>query len=330
MTEQTTGPLRLVVTMPVYNDWEAARELCTLLDAQLQRLPEVSPQVLLIDDGSSEPSGAWERKFFALSRVSILRLRRHLGHQRAIAVALAHIHARVPTDAVAVMDADGEDRPEDIPRLLAKLAETRGSAVVFAERGRRVEGIVFRVGYVAYCILHRLLTGIPVRIGNFSVLPARSLSTVVTLWELWSHYAAAVVKSRLPYVTLRTDRGRRLAGRSQMNLVSLVFHGLSALATFSEIVITRILVAAFALTALLVLGTLVVAGVRLGTDLVVPGWATILAGFLAVMLVQLAATAVSLAFYALALRPSTMFLPIRDHAFFVATSETVYEREDER
>lgn len=330
MTEPATAPLRLVVVMPVFNDWDAAGKLCALLDAQFQSLPEVSPEILVVDDGSSEPSGAWERGFSALWRVSILRLRRNLGHQRAIAVALAYVHANIPADAVAVMDADGEDRPEDVPRLLAKLRETRGSAAVFAERGRRVEGLVFRLGYLAYRVLHRALTGIPVRIGNFSVLPATRLDTVVALGELWNHYAAAIVKSRLPYVTLRTDRGRRLAGRSRMNLVALVFHGLSALVTFAEIIITRVLFGSLMLTGLLVLGLVLVAGARLGTEFAVPGWATILAGLFAVMAIQLAVTVTGLAFYALGLHANTAFLPIRDHAFFVQTLETVYGPRHER
>jgi polyisoprenyl-phosphate glycosyltransferase len=225
-----------------------------------------------------------------------------------------------------VMDADGEDRPEDVPRLLAKLRELRGSSVVFAERGRRVEGLVFRLGYVAYRLLHRVLTGIPVRIGNFSLLPAKSLDTVVVLGEMWNHYAAAIVKSRLPYVTVRMDRGRRLAGRSRMNLVALVFHGLSALATFAEIIITRVLCATFLLTASLVLGLLVVAGARAGTQLVLPGWTAILAVLFAVTVVQLAITVFGLACYALALHANTAFLPIRDHAFFVHTLDTIHER----
>ena len=326
MTEHAQMPLRLVVLMPVFNDWEAARELCGLLDAQFEALPDVAPQILLVDDGSTEPCGPWDTKLSAVDQVSILRLRRNLGHQRAIAVALAYVHAHIQTDAVAVMDADGEDRPEDLPRLLAKLRETRGEAAVFAERGRRVEGLVFRLGYAAYRLLHRVLTGIPVRIGNFSLLPAKRLDTVVVLGEMWNHYAAAIVKSRIPYVTVRTDRGRRLAGRSRMNLVALVFHGLSALATFAEIIITRVLFATFLLTASLLLGILIVAGARVGTELVLPGWATILAGLFAVTVIQLAITVFGLAFYALALHANSTFLPIRDHAYFVKGLDTVHER----
>ena len=312
--------------MPVYNDWAAARQLCQLLDAEFQRLPHVSPQILMVDDGSSQLTGLWEGDYAALHAVSILRLRRNLGHQRAIAIGLAFIHTNLTADSVVVMDADGEDRPEDVPRLLAALQEKAGRAIVFAERGRRLETRVFRIGYTIYRGLHLALTGIAVRVGNFSVLPARSLDTVVILSELWNHYAAAVIKSRLPYVTVRADRGRRLSGHSKMNLVSLVIHGLSALATFAEVVTTRILVVAMVAICLLVIGIVAVIGIRLRTELAIPGWATTVTGLLALMLIQLAATGFSLVFYALSLRSNTAFLPIRDYSLFVREVETVYAR----
>ena len=76
----------------------------------------------------------------AIARVDVLRLRRNVGHQRAIAIGLAFIHAHRPCRAVVVMDADGEDRPSDVPRLLARLDAAGDPAIVFAERTRRSSG----------------------------------------------------------------------------------------------------------------------------------------------------------------------------------------------
>ena len=59
--------------------------------------------------------------------------------------------------------------------------------------------------------------------------------------ELWGHYAAAVINARIPYSAVRLDRGRRLAGTSRMNLESLVFHGLSAVAVYQTALASRIL-----------------------------------------------------------------------------------------
>ena len=46
----------------------------------------------------------------------VLRLRRNVGHQRAIALGLTYLQVEAGCEAVIVMDADGEDRPADVPR----------------------------------------------------------------------------------------------------------------------------------------------------------------------------------------------------------------------
>ena len=100
-----------------------------------------------------------------------------------------------------------------------------GTRVVFAERTKRSESFAFRFFYALYRWLHLLLTGVAVRVGNFSAMPYSLLRRLVAVSELWNHYAAAVFKSRLPYRLLPTQRANRLAGRPQMNFVALVIHG---------------------------------------------------------------------------------------------------------
>ena len=109
-----TAPLRLVILMPAFEDFEAASLVCQALDRELAAVPGVTARVMLLDDGS--PFGAKGWSAFvpkSLERIDVLHLRRNLGHQRAIAVGLCQLADAVVCDAVVVMDADGEDRPED-------------------------------------------------------------------------------------------------------------------------------------------------------------------------------------------------------------------------
>src|SRR5262249_13928887 len=161
----------------------------------------------------------------AIARVDVLRLRRNVGHQRAIGIGLAFIQANRPCRAVVVMDADGEDRPSDVPRLLARLKATDGRTIAFAERTRRSERYVFKLFYHLYRAVHRTLVGFGVRVGNFSIVPWAALESLVSVGELWNHYAAAVFKARLPYETVATMRGVRLAGGSLIPFLPLVLHG---------------------------------------------------------------------------------------------------------
>jgi len=310
---------RLVIVMPVFRDFDAAAVVCRTVDAELARLPVVEARVLLVDDGSPEGTTGWS-PFApqALTRIDVLVLRRNLGHQRAIAVALCHLNDAGTADAVLIMDADGEDRPEDIAKLLAELDGAPGS-MVFAERRKRLEGLIFRLGYLCYRVLHRLLTGVPVRVGNFSVMPASALARLVSMSELWNHYAGAALRSRLPQRRLPLDRGTRVMGRSQMGgLIPLIMHGISGIATFHDVVATRLLVASIGLVALLTLGLGIVVTVRFATALAIPGWATYTAGLLLVLAIQVASVAFSLVLSLISGRTTATFIPCRDYAGFVA------------
>src|SRR5262249_29066545 len=149
-------------------------------------------EILLVDDGSVQrcDRNDFQIGFSVVRAIRTLRLRRNLGHQRAIAIGLVHVQQSTSCDAVVVMDADGEDTPEGLAQLLSAYSETRDAKAIFAERSRRSESVVFRLFYRLYKFLHRCLTGISVRVGNFSILPFPYLNTLVVMSELWNHYAA--------------------------------------------------------------------------------------------------------------------------------------------
>ena len=75
------------------------------------------------------------------------------------------------------------------------------------------------------------------------MIPRERLSCLVASSELWNHYAAAAFASRQPYATIPTRRATRLDGRSKMNFVNLVIHGLSAISVYSDAIGVRLLIA---------------------------------------------------------------------------------------
>jgi hypothetical protein len=74
--------------------------------------------ILLVDDGSVVPvSGEiGARSYDTIEATDVLPLQQNLGHQRAIAIALAYVHDRLAPDVTVVMDRDGEDAPQDVAR----------------------------------------------------------------------------------------------------------------------------------------------------------------------------------------------------------------------
>jgi glycosyltransferase involved in cell wall biosynthesis len=324
MTKNT--PETVTVVMPVLDDWTSCRGVLLDLDRTLAGRAG-RHRVLLVDDGSRETheESLGDLALESIEEVEILRLTRNLGHQRAIAIGLSHV-ARDPPDLVVVMDADGEDQPRDVPRLLDRAVEGGGEEIVFAARARRAEGLFFRFFYVLYRMVHRALVGHGVRVGNFSVVPRRRLRSIVTVSELWSHYAAAVFVSRQPHTSVLCVRGRRIDGASRMNFVALVMHGLGAISVFCDIVAVRLLIATGLLGGLATAGMLASLGVRLLSAAVLPGWSSLYLGVFFIILLQLVLFAFSLTFTILNRRSARGFLPSRDCPYFIDGQVRVFPR----
>jgi glycosyltransferase involved in cell wall biosynthesis len=322
---------RLVILIPVFNDWSAVALLLPALDHVLTECPSAqvtTVEVLLVNDGSADaPEALVAQHFEHLHSVEILHLRRNLGHQRAIAVGLVHVHKHLPCAAVVVMDGDGEDRPRDVLRLIDEFSRD-GQTVVFAERAKRMEKAAFQLCYRLYCAVHWLLTGVRVRVGNFSIVPWQALERLVVVSELWNHYAAAVFRARLPYRTVPMDRGRRMSGESKMNFVALLVHGLSAISVFSDIVSARLLIMASAFVALLAGSVVTAAAMRWTGHLAIPGWAGYTAAILFVLLAQALLGAFLLVFIIISARANMSFIPLRDAPHFVDRQERIFPRDN--
>jgi polyisoprenyl-phosphate glycosyltransferase len=325
MTGRKAGDDRLVILMPVYNDWDALALLIPDLEREL-KAAALKADLLLVDDGctTAVPSNFGQSSFASIQSIEVLSLRRNVGHQRAIAVGLSFIEANRPCRAVVVMDSDGEDDPRDVPRLIRECVMHGNQKIIFAARNRRSETLSFQLFYHAYRIIHLLLTGVQVRVGNFSVIPAGALNRLVAVSELWNHYAAAVYKAKLPMALLTTDRSRRLLGESQMSFVALVVHGLSAMAVFGDRIGVRLLTLVSVAMGFLTIALASVIGVRLMTTLAIPGWATYAGGILLIILIQMLIVVLVFAFMILAGRDAMSVIPGRDYVHITGAVRQVY------
>jgi polyisoprenyl-phosphate glycosyltransferase len=313
-----------VIVIPVFDDWESLRLLIDGLDEALEE-KGFGARLVVIDDASpTEPEDRFDDLSLAAFRdITMLELRRNLGHQRAIAVGLAWAREHIDPALVVVMDGDGEDDPRDVPRLIAACRDTQYREVVFAERTKRSESTSFRFFYGIYRMVHRIFVGHDVQVGNFSALPRCALERLVAVSDVWNHYAASVFKARLPKRLIPTVRATRLRGRAKMNFVSLVTHGLSALSVFGDAVGTRLLLLASVFVVALGIGLVGLVGIRLGTDLAIPGWTSSMVGLVFILIVQIVTASLVFALSTIGLRSQSGFLPLRDYAYFVLGSQTM-------
>jgi hypothetical protein len=220
------------------------------------------------------------------------------------------------------MDGDGEDQPADILRLLAAHGQDPDH-IVFARRARRSEGFLFRFFYFFFKLIFSLFTGKQIAFGNFCLIPADQVGRVAHLQELWNHFAAGIMHSGIPWKTIPTVRGKRRAGKSKMNLITLVLHGLSAISVHIEIVYARLLFLSFGLILLDLAGFLVLLYIRFATPLAIPGWATNVTVGLTVVMVQAVLFLALLSFVVLSYRSSKMFIPAIDYKDYLLRVETI-------
>lgn len=276
-----SGGRRWAILTPVFEDRDSFATLCREVAAAGNGL-EVS--VCAVDDGSvAAPPDTGAIAAAGLTG-EVIRLRRNVGHQMAIAIGLNHLAAAEDLAGVVIMDSDGEDQPDRIPDLVARIADGAADVVV-ASRSRRSESLLFRVFYHIYKLFFLTLTGNVIRFGNFMALSQPAARRLAAMQESWTHVAGAVVKSRLRREELPTDRGHRYSGRSRMGFVSLVLHGIRSVMVFGDAVLTRMAVV-FGLSAI---GTVAVFAAAVALKIAgqtTPGWLTTVTGFMLVIFMQ--------------------------------------------
>lgn len=276
------------IVTPVYRDVDSFE---LLRERLLEALGDdaAGARFVVIDDtaGQDEEIARLEPH----ADVTVLRPPFNLGHQRAIVYALRKILPRIgDDDAVVTLDADGEDKPSDLPRLLAPLrdGDHLRRKVVLALRTKRRESLGFKVFYRLFRLLFRSLTGTTVRSGNFAAMPGSVAKRVLLHPTFDLAYSSAILALDIPVEYVPCERGERYKGRSKMTYGRLAMHGLRMLMPFTDRIAIRALGAFVFFGIFGVLLAVAVVGLKLLTSSSVPGWTSYIAlGSLIVSLVAL-------------------------------------------
>jgi glycosyltransferase involved in cell wall biosynthesis len=280
------------VVTPVYRDTGSFRILRERLLEVLAAEPGAARgrvRFVVIDDTAGQDPEV--PKLEELDDVIVLQPPFNLGHQRGIVYALRKMLPRfADDDAVVTMDADGEDRPEDLPRLLAALeeGETPERQVVLALRTKRHEPPAFKILYRGFKLLFRSLTGATVRTGNYAVMPGGLAKRALLHPTFDLAYSSAILALDMPVVYVPCERGRRYEGESKMTYGKLAMHGLRMLMPFTDKIAIRALAAFVVFGMLGIVLAVVVVILKYFTNSSIPGWTSYIAlGALIVSLIAL-------------------------------------------
>jgi dolichol-phosphate mannosyltransferase len=223
-------PLELLsVVAPVYNEEATIEEFYTRVCGALEGVPF---ELVLVDDGSSDGSPiALDHMAANDPRVRVIYLSRNFGHQTALTAGLDHARG----DAVVMLDADLQDPPELIVRMLDHWRA--GCDVVYAVREEREGESRFKLATASwfYRLFDKLAqVELQPNSGDFRLLDRRALDALLSMRErnrflrgmtVWVGYRQAAVPYR---------RDPRYAGETKYTLSKMLRFSLDAISSFSH------------------------------------------------------------------------------------------------
>jgi len=228
---------KYIILIPLYNDWKSVSKLLMKIDEIVDAWnAEVS--VIIVNDASTEEKSGLNLKYKKIQSVKILNMKENRVHQRCIAAGLKYICKKEDFDRVIVMDADGEDKPEEINDFFRKAQESPNMTIT-GNRFKRSEGILFRFLYNIHKLITFVFTGKLIKFGNFSCLPRKHAEKLIGQPYLWNSYSSSVVRAIKDRTFILSVRGVRYVLPSKMNFTGLVFHSLTIISVFRNLVIFR-------------------------------------------------------------------------------------------
>ncbi|MEN4902491.1 glycosyltransferase family 2 protein [Luteimonas sp. TWI1416] len=224
---------RLTIVIAAFDEARSLPLLHPRIAAVMDTLADdgIDVGVLYVDDGSTD--GTWEvLQGLAVSdrRVSLLRLSRNFGKEIALTAGLD----LVTEGAAMILDADGQDPPELIPRFVALWRQ--GYDDVHGTRVSR-EGerwIKKLTAHVFYRVMQRLAkTPVPADTGDYRLLSPRALAALRQLRERHRFMKGLFGWIGFNRVALPYQRHARLAGRTKFGFWRLWNFALEGVTSFS-------------------------------------------------------------------------------------------------
>jgi len=228
---------KFIILIPLFNDWKSVSKLLNEIDLQIINW-DAEISVIIVNDASTEKRSNLESKFKKIRSVKILNMKENRVHQRCIASGLKYICKNEDFDRVIIMDADGEDRPEELNDFFEKATKSPNMTIT-GNRFKRSEGIIFKILYEVHKILTFVFTGKLIKFGNFSCLPRDHVEKLIQKAYLWNSYSSSVVQTIKDRTSIPSTRGKRYVLPSKMNFSALIFHSLAIISVFRKEVIIR-------------------------------------------------------------------------------------------
>lgn len=212
--------MELTIIVPCCNEEEVIetthRRLLKVIDSA-----DWNGEILYVNDGSTDDTASLLRKFSKRdSRVFLISFSRNFGHQAAVSAGIHHCRG----EYAAIIDADLQDPPELIPKMLALCLKEKSNMVYGRRRSRRGENRFKKwTANLYYRLLNRLSEyPIPLDTGDFRLIDRQVIEAYKSLPEKNKYIRGLFAWMGFKQVEFLYDRDARAAGKTKYPLVKMM------------------------------------------------------------------------------------------------------------
>lgn len=221
----------LSAILPIYNEEEGIDAFHTLLSDVLKKCTS-SYEIIFVNDGSTDDSLAVLKTICAKNtEAKYINLSRNFGHQVAVSAGIDYAKG----DIILLIDSDGQDPPEAVPQMLAKMEE--GYDVVYAKRAKRTNESFLKkaTAKAFYQILNKITSvEIPVDTGDFRVINRKVVNALKRMPEKQRYLRGQIAWLGFKQTYITYERKGRNTGETGYTYKKMITLALDAITSFSN------------------------------------------------------------------------------------------------
>jgi dolichol-phosphate mannosyltransferase len=273
----------LSVCAPVYNEEDS---VAVFYERATVALADLDYELIIVNDGSSDGTAALLNRLADDDpHLRVVHLSRNFGHQAALTAGLEHARG----DAVVMLDADLQDPPEEIPKMVA--AWERGSDIVYMVREQREGETAFKLATATwfYKLFDKLAqVDLEPNSGDFRLLDRRALDALLSMGERSRFLRGMTVWVGFTQTAIPYKRDARFAGETKYPLRKMLRFSLDAIFSFSHLPLQMATYAGFLISGVAFLAIPIVVALRIAGSYL-PGFGSITIAILMLGGIQLIA-----------------------------------------
>lgn len=222
---------KISILIPAYNEQEVLDHLYERLSKLAGETPGYSFEFLFVNDGSRDRTLEIIKKYATKDpRVAYVNLSRNFGKETAMIAGLDHVTG----DATVIIDADLQDPPELIPKMIAYWED--GFDDVYARRSSRDgETWLKKATSMAFYRVLQKSTRIPIQqdTGDFRLLDRRCVEALRQIRESQRYTKGMFSWIGYKKKEITYERDPRAAGESKWNYFQLVNLAIEGIVSFT-------------------------------------------------------------------------------------------------